>query len=117
MAQAIARYVNPVLDALKKLGGSAHAAEVRDAVAREMGLSKGDLEKTLKSGRSRFDNRLRWVRYHLAYAGYLDQSPRGVWTLTEKGRNAPRLTGEQVDQMLLEVQRSGIAERVDLPHE
>ena len=38
MAQAIGQYVNPVLNALRRLGGSGRPSEVCAAVAKEMGL-------------------------------------------------------------------------------
>jgi hypothetical protein len=55
MAQLIAQYVNPVLQALKSLGGSARPAEVCRAVAKAEGLEGSkELEETLSSGVSRF---------------------------------------------------------------
>jgi restriction system protein len=83
MAQKIAQYVNPVLAALKRLGGSGRPAEVCTAVAHDMGLEDSPLlEETLKSGVSKFENRVAWVRLYLVQANYIDRSKRGVWTLT-----------------------------------
>ena len=108
MAQLIGRYVNPVLQAIKRLGGSARPAEVCRAVAKDLGLEGSPLlEETLSTGVSKFENKIAFVRLYLVLTGYLDRSKRGVWTLTEKGKNAPILSDDEVNQLLLEVQRQG----------
>jgi len=106
MAQLIAEYVNPVLTAIKKLGGSARPAEVIAAVVKDMGLEGSPfLEETHKSGVSKVENKIAWVRLYLVLAGYIDRSRRGVWTLTEKGRNSPLLSDQEIHQLLREIQR------------
>jgi len=107
MAQQIAQYVNPVLTALKKLGGSARPSEVCATVAQDMGLRGAILEETLESGQSRFENKIAWVRLYLVLSGYIDRSRRGVWTLTDKGRNTKKLSDSEVQSLLLGIQRSG----------
>jgi restriction system protein len=103
MNQYFGQYVNPVLSALKRLGGSGRPKEVCAAVAREMGLEGSPmLKETLKSGVTKFENRIAWVRQYLVRTGYIDDSQRGVWVLTEKGTNAPTLTDEQIDKLLIE---------------
>jgi restriction system protein len=106
MAQQIAQFVNPVLNAIRRLGGSARPAEVCAAVAKELELEGTPyLDEMLKSGVSKFENKIAWVRLYLVLAGYLDRSKRGVWTLTEKGKNAGVLSEDEVHQMLLDVQK------------
>jgi restriction system protein len=107
MAQQIARYFNPVLAALKKLGGSARPSEVCATVAQDMKLNDTALEETLESGQSRFENKVAWVRLYLVLSGYIDRSRRGVWTLTDKGRSTDRLTESEIQQLLLEIQHKG----------
>lgn len=108
MAQLVGLNLNPVLQAIKRLGGSARPAEVCRAVAKDLGLEgKPVLEETLSTGVSKFENKIAWVRLYLVLTGYLDRSKRGVWTLTEKGKNAPILSDEEVNQLILDVQRQG----------
>lgn len=85
-------YFQPILDALKALGGSARPAEVRAEIAKALQISEEAQAETLASGGSRFDNQVNWARYHLVQAGMLESSANGVWTLTEKGRAAQPLT-------------------------
>jgi restriction system protein len=108
LAQQVGQFVNPVLQAIKRLGGSARPAEVCRAVAKDIGLEGSpELEETLSTGASKFENKIAWVRLYLVLTGYLDRSKRGVWTLTEKGKNAPILSDDEVNQLLLDVQRQG----------
>lgn len=79
----------PALLALKELGGSASIGEhlskvielysVPETVANQ---PHGD------SGRTEFEYRLAWARTALKRCGYLENSARGVWSLTEEGENA-----------------------------
>ncbi len=108
LAQQVGQFVNPVLQAIKRLGGSARPAEVCRAVAKDIGLEgSSELEQTLSTGASRFENKIAWVRLYLVLTGYLDRSKRGVWTLTDKGKNAPILSDDEINQLLLDVQRQG----------
>jgi restriction system protein len=79
------RYLGPVLTALKELGGSGRPSEVVDIVARLTNVSDSERQESLQSGALRFDNQVAFARQYLVWAGYLDASKRGVWTLTQKG--------------------------------
>ncbi len=86
------QFFDPVLKALKQLGGSARPGEVVEAVARLKNVTEAQRQEVLQSGALRFDNQIAFVRQYLVWAGYLDSSKRGVWTLTEKGLASPGLT-------------------------
>ena len=85
------KWMGPLLDVLRKLGGSGKPREVVDGIAEQLGLSDEKLEETLKSGQTRFYNQVHWSRQYLVWEGLLDSSARGVWTLTPKG-NETKLT-------------------------
>jgi restriction system protein len=57
-----------------------------------MRIPEAEQEVTLKSGESKVRNQVRWARLYLAYAGYIDASKRGIWSLTEKGLSVDTLT-------------------------
>lgn len=108
----------PVIEALKRLGGSARPSEVRDVVAEIVHLSDEEAAELTSSGTVRFDNKVNWARFYLAKAGVIDASRRGVWTLTEKGRAMPPLTHEVAMTLFREVQsqfRSPAATTETLP--
>ena len=99
-----ATYMNPLISALRQLGGSARADEVCNAIAETLNLSDDVLDKQLKNGESRFKNQVHWARFYLAKTGYIDSSRRGVWALTEKGQSCSELTEEQLREIIQEVQ-------------
>ena len=96
-------YFWPVIEALKKLGGSARPAEVREEIAAKLGISDTAQGETLQSGFPRFDNQVAWARFYLVKAGIIDSSSRGVWTLTEKGRALARLSHQEALEMFKSV--------------
>ena len=96
-------FFGPVLDALRSLGSSGRPQEVYDLVAKEMKISEDELNATNKGGNSKFENRVAWARFYLAKAGLIDAEKRGIWVLTEKGRDA-RLNSDQAYALFKDVQ-------------
>jgi hypothetical protein len=87
-----AEYELPILLELLERGGSGHATEVTNAVGERLGSSLTELDRgKLKTGDIRWRNRVQFTRLNLRKRGYLKaDSPRGVWELTDKGREAAR---------------------------
>lgn len=75
----------PLLDCLRSVGGSARPKEVSSWIARELAVPQATLDATIKSGANRFHNQVQWARQYLAWQGLIDDSRRGVWTLTPLG--------------------------------
>jgi restriction system protein len=81
-------WFGPLLDALRKLGGSGRPKEVIDQIAKDQSIPDEVLEQTMKSGLLRFANQVAWARQYLVWEGLLKDNTRGVWTLTESGATA-----------------------------
>lgn len=79
------RFLWPTLRALRDLGGSARPREVIDLVLDLTQIGDDDRSEQLKSGGLRVDNQVQWARQYLVWAGLLDGSQRGRWTLTDDG--------------------------------
>jgi restriction system protein len=75
-------YFDPIIRALKELGGSGAPPEVIPLVARIKDVPESEQE-VLKSGRTRFDRLVQWARQYLVWEGLIDGSVRGVWSLTD----------------------------------
>ncbi len=88
------RYFGPLLDALRKLGGSGTPDEVAEQVATDLDLSDEVQNELLPAGGLRYRTNIAWARFYLVREGLLDSSKRGVWSLTERGRST-HLTLEQ----------------------
>lgn len=88
------KWFNPVLIALKQLGGSGSPAEVVAVIAENEKIPESFQKEKLKSGGLRFNNQVHFARQYLLWAGLLGSSQRGIWTLTEKG-TATELTHDE----------------------
>ena len=77
----------PTLRALERLGGSASIRELDDGVSTDLGLPEAILDVLNGDGpQTKFANRCGWARTLLRGIGAVDNSARGVWTITEAGR-------------------------------
>ena len=103
--------MNPVIQALKNLGGSGTIEEINNEVSEIAGLSDEQLEmlhNPEKGGQTEVEYRLAWTRTYLKKYGVLENSSRGVWALTPKGRQPDRVNPKTVRRF---VQEQGRKER------
>ncbi len=81
--------MNPLLQALRELGGSGTIRELEAEVAQIMALSDEQLEllhDEERGARTEFSYRLAWTRTYLKKVGLIINSSRGVWVMTALGR-------------------------------
>ncbi len=94
----------PVLTALKELGGSATNKEIYEKVIENEHFSVEQQSLPDKSGRkTEIEYRLGWARTHLADISALENSARGIWSLTEIGKS---LTFDQMETNFREFRTS-----------
>jgi restriction system protein len=78
--------IAPMLEALESLGGSATNEEIEDRVAQIMDLDEAARASLHQGGpMTKFAYRAAWTRSWLKNAGLLENSARGVWSLTAAG--------------------------------
>lgn len=89
----------PLMKALVNLGGSGSIDEIYETV---VDIEKFD-EETLailhnpeKSSQTEIGYRLAWARTYLKKAGYLENSSRGVWALTDKAKQASEIDNREI---------------------
>lgn len=77
----------PLLQALKEMGGSATIQELLDKVVGLMNLP-GEIQNVPhgESSQTEVGYRLAWARTYLRTAGALENSTRGIWSITPVGR-------------------------------
>lgn len=98
------RYFGPVLDALRSLGGSGSPSEVADKIAETYKVPASQQEELMASGSPRFLNQVQWAKFYLDKEGLVTSSERGVWSLTDKGRNRT-LKGEEALEIFFRVHK------------
>ena len=77
-----------LLQVIQEAGGQAKPRDVYPRVtARFPRLTPEDLAGTLPSGANRWTNRIQWMRQKLVVSGDIAQQPRGLWQITDKGRD------------------------------
>lgn len=104
------RFCVPILKVLRELGGSGRPAEVTDLVVERMDIPEGEQEVTNKNGGSRIRNQVAWARFYMVKADLISSSQRGVWGLTEKGRDV-ELDSDAVLKLFRGAQKTFTAER------
>jgi len=79
----------PALQAIKELGGSATVHEMNERAMASAGISEE--QQAVPHGEdgriSEVSYRLHWARTHLKGIGALENSARGVWAVTDRGRS------------------------------
>ena len=86
--------MNPVLQALRELGGSGTIEEINNRSTEIAKLTDAQLEilhDPDKGGQTEVEYRLAWTRTYLKKYGLLENSSRGVWALTVKGRKTDKV--------------------------
>jgi restriction system protein len=93
------KLMNPVLRALKLLGGSGTNEEINNKVTELLNIPSDQLEilhNPEKGGLSEIEYRLMWTRTYLKYYGVLDSSGRGIWVITPKGQTVDSVDEKDV---------------------
>ncbi len=111
--------MNPTLQALKALGGSGTIEEIYNKVTEIVGLTNQQLEvlhDPERGGQTEVEYRLAWSRTYLKKYGILENSARGIWALTAKGRQLDHIDVNAVKRYVQEElkQRKAPAEPLEL---
>jgi restriction system protein len=91
------RLFNPTLFALRELGGSGSIEEIAEQVIKDLQPAQGVVQQSHGSGgQSELEYRLAWARTYLKKFGLITNSDRGVWALTETGRDVAEVDPREV---------------------
>jgi len=95
---------NPTLEAIHALGGSASVSEIEDGVSRILKLSDNAINEIHRGKTTKLSYRLAWARNYLKTYGLLDNSSRGIWTLTSKGVKVKSVDQQDVKKKVKKMQ-------------
>jgi restriction system protein len=87
---------NPVLKALKNLGGSGSNPEIEEEVIKILELTDEEINDIHRGSTTKLSYRLAWAKNYLKRFGLLENSQRSVWALTEKGKKVPKVEQKEV---------------------
>ena len=91
--------MQPVFFALNQLGGSGSIGEIEEKVAELLGLSEDVIEaphNPEKSNQTEFQYRLAWARTYLKNFGLIENSSRGVWSISPDKRHIEEIDPQAV---------------------
>jgi len=96
-----------MLPILKRIAeGDIAFRDLSTKLAQEFSLSEDEKNRKLPSGNDRvFDNRIRWVIFHLKNKGFLETPQRGVYAVTLQGRRLLADNPEPNDRRLVSAPR------------
>ncbi len=97
------RWFNPLLQALRDLGGSATPQQVRERIKINEHLTEEETSVvTGKSKVNQFENEVAFARMYLVKSGYMDGSVYGIWALTDEGKSV-QMTEELASEIFRKV--------------
>ncbi len=97
---------NPVLKALHDLGGSGSNSEIDEKVAEILKLTEEEINEIHRGNRTVLSYRLAWSRNYLKRYGLLENSSRGVWALTAKGKETSKVDKKEVNKIVKSLDRA-----------
>ena len=101
--------MNPLLEALRVLGGSGSIEEIYGKTVEIAGLCEAvvaQLHDPTKSTQTEVAYRLAWARTYLRKYGLLENSSRGVWALTEKAKTLEVVNPSEVLRFVRDLDKS-----------
>ncbi len=102
--------MNPIIHALKKLGGSGTIEEINSLASELANLTDKQLEVLHKpetgGGNTEVEYRMAWARTYLKRFGAIENSARGIWALTAKGNALDKVKPSEVNRYMREHQRA-----------
>lgn len=92
---------NPTLKAIKNLGNSGSVSEIEDEIIKILNLNENAVNEIHRESTTKLTYRLAWARNYLKRYGLLENSSRGVWTLTEEGKKTNEVSKEKVKKFVV----------------
>jgi restriction system protein len=112
--------MNPVIQALKILGGSGTIEEINDKVAEIAQIPSDQLDilhNPEKGGMTEIEYRLMWTRTYLKHYEVLENSSRGIWALTEKGSKIQKVDEKDVVRFVREKMKKNKSSAIESDEE
>lgn len=104
---------NPTLKAIKNLGNSGSVSEIEDEIIKILNLQEEAINEIHRESTTKLTYRLAWARNYLKRFGLLENSSRGVWALTEEGKNTNEVNKEKVKKFVVKKDKEERLEKTD----
>jgi restriction system protein len=91
---------NPVIHAIRFLGGSASNSEIEEKIIEILELTEDEYNDMHNESSSKLNYRLAWAKSYLKKAGYVNNSERGVWSLTDLGSQTDKVDRKDIKRLV-----------------
>ena len=93
-----------LFQAMKELGGSGTIREIDDKTIEILGLTS-EVQEIMhaNSSKTEVEYRLAWTRTYMKKVGLLENSSRGVWSLTTNGSKLEKISPQEIVQKVREM--------------
>lgn len=91
--------IPPTVEALKILGGSGTIEEINEEIIKLLSLTASEVDDIHRGSTTKLEYRSAWARTYLKNAGYLLNGTRGVWSLSELGKNTSVVDKEEIKRV------------------
>lgn len=88
--------IEPCFKVIKQLGGSATNVEIREKLIEILNLSEEEIDDIHRNSTTKLDYRTGWAKNYLKNAGYIINSARSVWSLTDEGNKVNNVDKDEV---------------------
>ena len=107
--------LNPLIKALRDLGGSGSIQEIYDRVVEVDQLPEAVLSKPHgeNSDQTEVAYRLAWARSYLKKFGLLENSKRGVWSLTAQAKDLDKVNPQEVVRAVRALSKKGASKAAE----
>jgi restriction system protein len=92
--------MNPAFQALRNLGDSASIEEMKNEVVKILKLSPAEIDDIHRGSTTKLSYRLAWARNYLKNYGLIQNSSRGVWSLSPQGLKTQKVDKDEVLRVL-----------------
>lgn len=111
--------MNPLLQALRLLGGSGSIEEIYNKTVEVAQIPEdvlAQLHNPDKSSQTEVGYRLAWARTYLRKYGLLENSSRGVWSLTEKAKDVEQVDASEIVRAVRALDKDEAPQKRSLDH-
>jgi restriction system protein len=91
---------NPVLQALRSLGGSGTNDEIEAKLIELLKLTDKEAEDVHRGNTTKLSYRSAWARNYLKRLGLIESSGRAVWVLTPQGRSTKQIDRDEAKRIV-----------------
>lgn len=95
--------INHCFREIKELNGSGTNDEIKEKLIEILNLNSDEIDDIHKNSATKLEYRSDWAKTYLKNAGYITNSARSVWAITEMGNKTDMVDNEEIKRKLNQI--------------